>query len=165
MKKYFDNINSFMELKKEYKRLCFKLHPDLGGNKEEFQNMQNEYESIFDYWKNKNNETEEKKYHTSEGVKDYKDIVEQLLKLGLDFDVVNNWIWIVANKDTYPVRDKISQLGFIYSKAKRKFWKDLSGAVTERTKGYKSKKKYSDITSKYGCKSFVGKKVEILKLQ
>lgn len=165
MKKYFDDINSFMDLKKKYKELCFKLHPDLGGKKEDFQEMVNEYEGIFEYWKNNNNNTQEKKYHTSESVKDYREIVEKLLKLGLEFDVVNNWIWIVANKDTYPVRDKISALGFIYSKAKRKFWKDLSGAVTEKTRGYKSKKKYSDITSKYGCQSFKGKKEEIFKLQ
>ncbi len=165
MLKYFDNINSFMELKKRYKKLCFELHPDLGGKKEDFQEMVNEYESIFEYWKKNNNTTQDKKYHTSEGVKDYKDIVDTLLKLGLEFDVVNNWVWIVANKDTYPIREKISQLGFIYSKAKRKFWKDLSGAVTEKTRGYKSKKKYSDITSKYGCQSFKGKKEEILKLQ
>ena len=165
MKKYFNNINSFMELKKKYKELCFKLHPDLGGNTQDFQAMQNEYESVFDYWKNNNNTTQEKKYHTSESVKDYKDIVEQLLKLGLEFDVVNNWIWIPATKETYLVREKINQLGFIYSKAKRKFWKDLSGVVTQKTKGYKSKKKYSDITNQYGCQSFKGKKEEILKLQ
>ena len=165
MLKYFDNISSFMDLKKKYKELCFKLHPDLGGNKEEFQNMQNEYESVFEYWKKNNNTTQEKKYHTSENVKDYKEVVEKLLKLGIEFDVVNNWIWIPATKETYPVKEKINALGFIYSKAKRKFWKDLSGFVTEKTRGYKSRKKYSDITSKYGCQTFKGKKEEIKQLQ
>ena len=160
MKKYFDNINSFMELKKKYKELCFKLHPDLGGNTEEFQNMQNEYESVFEYWKKQNNTTQEKKYHTSESVKDYKDIVEKLLKLGLDFDLVGNWIWIIANKKTYPIREKINSLGFIYSKSKRKFWKDLSNNVTEKTKGQKGKN-YDKITQKDGCQSYPGKKEEI----
>ena len=164
MKKYFTNISSFMDLKKTYKKLCFELHPDLGGSKEKFQEMVNEYESIFDYWKNNNNTTQEKKYHTSEGVKDYKDIVDTLLKLGLDFDLVGNWIWIIANKKTYPIREKINSLGFIYSKSKRKFWKDLSNNVTEKTKGYKGKN-YDKITKKYGCQSFSGKKEEILKLQ
>ena len=164
MKKYFNNVASFMELKKEYKRLCFKLHPDLGGNKEEFQDMQNEYESIFEYWKKNNNTTTQEKYHTSEGVKDYKEMVEKLLKLGLDFDLVGNWIWIIANKKTYPIREKINSLGFIYSKSKRKFWKDLSNNVTEKTRGYRGKN-YDKITKKYGCQSFKGKKEEILKLQ
>ena len=164
MKKYFTNISSFMDLKKTYKKLCFELHPDLGGSKEKFQEMVNEYESIFDYWKNNNNTTQEKKYHTSEGVKDYKDIVDTLLKLGLDFDLVGNWIWIIANKKTYPIREKINSLGFIYSKSKRKFWKDLSNNVTEKTKGYKGKN-YDKITQKYGCQSFKGKKEEILRLE
>ena len=163
MKKYFTNINSFMELNKTYKKLCFELHPDLGGSKEKFQEMVNEYEQLFEYWKNENNRTQDKKYHTREGVKDYEDMVDTLLNLGLNFDLVNNWIWITADKNTYPIRDKIKSLGFQYSKPKRKFWKDLSGNVKERTKNYRTKKKYKDIIDTYGCQSFKGK--EILKLQ
>ena len=163
MEKYFNDIKSFMDLKKKYKKLCFKLHPDLGGDKEEFQKMQNEYENIFEYWKKNNNSTQEKKYYTTESVKDYREMVEKLLKLGLDFDLVGNWIWIIADKKTYPIREKINALGFIYSKSKKKFWKDLSNNVTGKTKGYKGKN-YSKITQKYGCQSFTGKKEETILL-
>ena len=46
--KYFVNFPYTAEtLKNEYRELCKKLHPDTGGNAEEFKNMMNEYEQIF----------------------------------------------------------------------------------------------------------------------
>ena len=46
MKKYFANITTAQELKKAYKRLCLKLHPDKGGDPAEFKAMQAEYEDM-----------------------------------------------------------------------------------------------------------------------
>lgn len=43
MKKYFANIHTAEALKKAYKELCMKLHPDKGGNAAEFVAMKNEY--------------------------------------------------------------------------------------------------------------------------
>ena len=47
MLKYFKGIESVEELKKAYKELAKKFHPDLGGNKEKFQEMNNEYDLLF----------------------------------------------------------------------------------------------------------------------
>lgn len=45
--KYFYNIPATVEeLKKQFRALCIKLHPDKGGNAEEFKTMLNEYETI-----------------------------------------------------------------------------------------------------------------------
>ena len=45
--KYFTNIPATVEeLKKQFRALCIKLHPDKGGNAEEFKAMLNEYETI-----------------------------------------------------------------------------------------------------------------------
>ncbi len=45
--KYFSNIPATVEeLKKQFRALCIKLHPDKGGNAEEFKAMLNEYETI-----------------------------------------------------------------------------------------------------------------------
>ena len=42
--KYFLNINSLEELKKQFREYCQAMHPDKGGDAEEFKNMLNEYE-------------------------------------------------------------------------------------------------------------------------
>lgn len=44
--KYFININTSEELRKAYRALCLTMHPDRGGNEEEFKAMQNEFEAL-----------------------------------------------------------------------------------------------------------------------
>ena len=44
--KYFANIKTADELRKIYRELCLTLHPDRGGNEEEFKAMQTEFESL-----------------------------------------------------------------------------------------------------------------------
>lgn len=40
---HFTSCKNIQELKTKYKKLCFKLHPDKGGNSADFQIMQNEF--------------------------------------------------------------------------------------------------------------------------
>jgi curved DNA-binding protein CbpA len=46
--KYFNvnNDTTLDELKAQYRKLCFKLHPDKGGDEREFVAMKNEYHSL-----------------------------------------------------------------------------------------------------------------------
>lgn len=42
--KYFENIKNLEELRKEYKKLVKKNHPDMGGSEEEMKIINVEYE-------------------------------------------------------------------------------------------------------------------------
>lgn len=44
--KYFNNISTAEELKKQFRTYCVNMHPDKGGDSEEFKNMMAEYNSI-----------------------------------------------------------------------------------------------------------------------
>ena len=50
--KYFKNCHTAEELKKEYRKLAMKLHPDIGGDGEEFKAMQAEFEKLWERLKN-----------------------------------------------------------------------------------------------------------------
>lgn len=53
MTKYFKNVKSFDDLKKQYKELLKKHHPDNGGDVEEMKNINVEFDSLFPIWKNR----------------------------------------------------------------------------------------------------------------
>ena len=47
MGKYFENVNSLDELKKQYRRLAMQHHPDVGGTVEAMQAVNAEFEALF----------------------------------------------------------------------------------------------------------------------
>jgi hypothetical protein len=69
MTKYFKNVKSFDDLKKQYKELLKKHHPDNGGDVEEMKNINVEFDSLFPIWKNR------KETEVHETVKDTADSV------------------------------------------------------------------------------------------
>ena len=62
--KYFNNIQTLEQLRKEYKRLLKLHHPDNGGTKEASQTINNEYEALFKQLKDR---------HDSKGAADTTD--------------------------------------------------------------------------------------------
>ncbi len=53
MTKYFKNVKSFEELKKQYKELLKKHHPDNGGDVEAMKEINVQFDSLFAIWKNR----------------------------------------------------------------------------------------------------------------
>lgn len=57
MAKYFKNIKSFEDLKKNYKNLIKKNHPDNGGDLEIMKEINVEFDALFPIWKNREEAT------------------------------------------------------------------------------------------------------------
>ena len=53
MSKMFKNVNSFEDLKKQYKELLKENHPDNGGDVEKMQEINIEYDALFRIWKDR----------------------------------------------------------------------------------------------------------------
>ena len=111
-KKFFNNNE---DLKKQFRRLVKELHPDHGGNAEDFKAMMKEYEDI--------------KIHGFRVQAQAEDIIlpeavkEALRKVvtleDVEIELVGTWIWLSGN--TYEHKDIIKEAGFKWA-AKRKRW-------------------------------------------
>ena len=55
MAKYFKNIQNLDDLKKQFRKLVVKFHPDNGGDEEAFKELNNEYDALFPIWQSRHN--------------------------------------------------------------------------------------------------------------
>ena len=119
MTSYFKNCRTAEDLKKEYRRIVKELHPDCGGKKEDFQAMQNEFESAWKRLKDihVNREGEQYRKETTETAKEFMDIIEKLLRMdGVETEICGAWIW--CSGSTKPHKEKLKEMGFKFSRKK-----------------------------------------------
>lgn len=155
-----DKIESNEDLKKQYRRLAFKLHPDRGGNIEQFKAMGNEYEALFKVFgaifKTKNGETYTKE--TGESCNKFKNIIDSIIRYNINIDIVGSWIWVYGG-ETYSIKEILKALGFNWAKSKKK-WYYNGNSYTKKTRKYLS---YEEIKSYYGAEK-IKEKTELKKI-
>ena len=145
---YFTNINTLEELKKAYRRLAMLHHPDRGGSTQVKQQINNEYDNLFNHLKSQHNEeaaTNSSKRPIHETPEQFRDILNQIINLpGIVIELCGSWIWVSGNTKEY--RDIFKTLGFMWSPKKSMwYWRNKEDASPSR--GAKS---MDYIRSKYG---------------
>lgn len=104
---YFKNFTTIEDLKKEYKKLAFELHPDRGGNQKNFVEMSNEYERILNNLNGGTNPLDK-----------FKIIVDELIKYSdLTVEICGSWIWISGN--TKEHKQKLKDLKCKWANTKK----------------------------------------------
>lgn len=121
--KYFTNCKTAEELKKEYRKLAKQLHPDLGGDTEEFKIMQNEYEIMWERLKNihtnSNGETYTKE--TTETPQEFINIINVLTSLtDIYIEICGSWLWITGNTKLH--KEVLKNLKFRYAHKKQAWY-------------------------------------------
>lgn len=123
--KWFNNPQTLEELKKQYKKLVFKHHPDKGGKTEDMQEINAEYETLFgklkNVHKNASGETYTAKEETTETPEEFREILEKLIHLdGIEIEICGSWIWITGN--TFLNKEALNALNFKYSRHKKAWY-------------------------------------------
>ena len=150
--KYFENITSLDELKKAYRRLAMKYHPDCGGSDEIMKQINAEHDALFETLKANHNKTADEYHQTTETAEEFRDIINALLKLdGLEIELCGSWLWIGGN--TKEHKDALKMLGCRWSNNKKLwYWRHEE----EGRKWHKGNRTMSEIRMKYGSQVFRG---------
>ena len=118
--KFFNKVKSLSELKKLYKELARKNHPDFGGNVETMQAINAEYDAMILYFAKYGNKTEKEKA-AAEVPERFRKIIEALLKMPyIQVEIVGGWIWLSGNTGLYL--RKIKGMGFQYSSKQKRYY-------------------------------------------
>ena len=157
MTKYFSNASSLEQLRKQYRDLLKKHHPDNGGNVSEMQEINAEYDKLFKLLKDKhdskadantngNTKTDfnSMKYDFTEDQKLREVLQKIIIFYGINIEIVG--CWILVDGSTYAYKSKLKELGFKWAREKKK-WHFHTEAFRKR-----SRKKLSmdDIRNYYG---------------
>ena len=166
MTTYFNNPKTLEELRKQYKNLLKKYHPDnVGGSEEATKDINNEYEKLFKVLKDKHNQTaEDTTRQTYDNMKwDFaedealRDMLNKVIQLvGVNITIVGNWIWISG--DTKPLKATFKELGFHWAHEK-KMWYWHSDTFRKKSN---KKLSFDTICNYYGSADVKTKQREML---
>ena len=114
---YFNDCKNLDEVKRRYKELALKHHPDRGGDTRIMQAVNNEYDAIrknpfFKFWKEKE--------ESQQDYVQFPDIISKIIGFkDITIELCGNWLWISGN--TYKHRKELKQYGFLFAD-KKKLW-------------------------------------------
>ena len=139
MNNYFSNCKCIEDVKETFKKLVKKLHPDNGGNAEQFKEMMNEYERMFNIFKNvhrkQDGDTYQSQKETTETPQEFADLINKLMKMeGVTIELIGSWIWLTGN--TMQYKEEIKALHFFWSKSKKAWYHNGDSKKSRRRGNY-----------------------------
>ena len=135
MAKYFINVNTLKQLRRQYKELLKKFHPDNGGSEEIMKAINVEYDKLFKVLKDRHesksadgqNGTDSTKSAYSANMYDWENdkalrsVLQKIINFsGIEIEIVGQWIWISGN--TYSYRKDLKDIGFKWASTKKQWY-------------------------------------------
>ena len=163
--KYFNNVETLEELRKQYKELLKQYHPDNGGELESMQAINAEYDRLFkllkDRHESKTADTETNnnnmQYDFEEDAK-LREVLQKIIHFSdITIEICGSWIWLAGN--TYQYKTELKEIGFKWA-SKKKQWYFHTEAF--RKKGKKALS-MEDIRNYYGSTEVKAKGQLLLK--
>lgn len=126
--KWFKEVKNLEELRKIYKKLVIKHHPDNGGSENVIKEINAEYDKIFkqiksDFEHQKNySDTSDKQKQSYDWEKDVQ-IRNMILKISkfkdITIEIIGVWIWV---SNCYAYRKELKELGFHWARQKQMWY-------------------------------------------
>jgi preprotein translocase subunit Sec63 len=142
---FFKNIETLEELRKEYKKLAIKHHPDRGGKTEDMQAINAEYEELLKIVGNIRKSANGETYTKSEYdyTKDnFREIISKIINLDITIELCGSWLWVFGG---FSVKEELKKAGFFWCSNKKAWaWTD------EPTSQNKHKLTMDEIRKTYG---------------
>ena len=158
--KYFNNVNALEDLRRQYKELLKKYHPDNPqGSTEACQEINAEYDRLFKVLKDKHesksdktaDSTNTKQSEYSKNMYDWendkalREVLQKIINFdGIEIEIVGAWLWVSGN--TYIFKDELKEIGFKWASQKKQ-WYFHTDAYRKRSRKSLS---MDDIRNYYG---------------
>jgi len=105
--KFFENVRTLDELRKEYRRLAMIYHPDKGGDTVMMQMLNDQYERLSRKLINGNADfSEARKEYEQQVSEEMRQRLDRIICLpGIVIELIGSWIWITGN--TFSLRETL----------------------------------------------------------
>lgn len=158
--KYFSDCITLQQAKAKYKVLLKTYHPDNGGDLRIMQEINAEFAKVKrilpDIELDENQEEQAESVNNANNTGEISDVLQNIIRQtetipGINVELCGKWVWVSGN--TYPVKDRLKELGFCFS-GKKKMW--YFREESENKKRYHKHKDtdMSTIRTKYGSKAY-----------
>lgn len=134
--KYFKDISTLEDLRRQYKELLKKYHPDnANGSTEATQDINAEYDRLFkvlkDKHESKSDTTADSTAHTGssynanmydwENDRSLREVLQKIINFdGIEITICGQWLWISGN--TYSYKKELKEIGFKWASNKKQWY-------------------------------------------
>jgi len=152
---HFINFKTVEEIKKHYRILAFKNHPDRGGDVKIMQEINAQYQNALKACDMQTSTDSNNKKHTyyynADKEQKLAEKITALLSLNMldvDISLIGVWIWITGETKQY--KEQLKKLACKWH-SKRKCWYFQDG---KKARYNKKNGSLNELANKYGCKNF-----------
>ena len=148
MTKYFTGVKTVEELRKMYRELLRKYHPDnKNGSTEITQQINAEYDRLFTILsKETQSDSQSYTYNKDDENKAFKEVLNHIIHINADIEIIGSWLWVHGG---YEYRELLKSIGFKYA-PKKKSWCWHYG---EYRRYHNKEVSLAEIRMKYGSQS------------
>lgn len=135
MGRYFINVNTLEQLRRQYKDLLKRFHPDNGGSEEVMKAVNVEYDKLFKVLRDRHEsksadgqngmDSAKSAYNANmydwENDKALREVLQKIINFsGIEIEIAGQWIWISGN--TYAYRKDLKDIGFKWASTKKQWY-------------------------------------------